>query len=338
MSGRTRWRVLYGALAVIAATVASPVGATAATAMPTEPAAVTWSVTPSDASGPDGRRVVELELDPGESATEHLAVRNLGEREATFSLTAADGYYTESGRFTMLPAGETSIAAGSWVEVEPEVTLAAGETRVVPYRVTVPAATTPGDHAAGIAASVRTTSADSEGTRVGVDSRVGFRVSTRVTGTLAPAASVDDVRAEFVASGSLFSPGRVEISYDLTNTGNTALDVVDTVGSTTAPRATVLPGESRRLAVDPVSAWPLGLVVFDLAVRATAPGTALEAAPVTTAVTVWAVPWLHLLAAAGLALVVLALVLGRRRSRRRVEVLVERAREEGRRESPVTVP
>ena len=48
---------------------------------------------------------------------------------------------------------------------------------------------------------------------------------------------------------------------------------------------------------------------------------------------VWAVPIPQLLVLAGLVLLIFALVAGRRRSRRRVETLVEQAREAGRQEA-----
>lgn len=324
---------LIGLAVAAAAAVVPAAPALAATAPPPADAPVTWSVTPAGAEGPDGRRVVEHELDAGESITEHLAVRNFSEREATFTLTAADGYYTETGRFTMFPSDRASTDAGTWISVEPSITVAPDETRVVAFEIVVPDNATPGDHAAGVSASVRSTSADADGTRIGVDSRVGFRVSTRVSGELAPALAVSDVRAEYTPSWSLFSPGSLEVHYTAVNAGNTALAVTDTVEGAPADRGTLLPGETREVASASVEAWPTFLLVREVAVAAAVPGSTSMAAPALQSVTVWAVPWLHLAAAIGLALLVVAVVSGRRRSRQRVDLLVTRAREEGRREA-----
>jgi len=295
--------------------------------------AVTWSVTPASAEGPDGRRVMQVELDPGQRVTEHLAVKNFSEREATFALSAADGYYTETGRFTMLPADRTSVDAGTWITVEPSVTLAPNETRVVSFEIAVPHNATPGDHAAGVSASVRSTSAGADGTRVGVDSRVGFRVSTRVTGELSPAVGVDEVRAEYTPSWNLFVPGSIAYSYTAENTGNTSLTVTDAIDGVTTERGVLLPGESRDVRTEARPAWPVFLLTRDVTVDAAVPDSTLTATPLTQSVTVWAVPWLHLAAAIGLALIVAAIASGRRRSRRRVDDLVAQAREEGRREA-----
>ena len=63
-------------------------------------------------------------------------MRNLGAAEATFRLGAADGYYTENGRFTTLPAGTESTAAGAWIDLPEDVRVAAGETVVIPFEIT----------------------------------------------------------------------------------------------------------------------------------------------------------------------------------------------------------
>jgi hypothetical protein len=59
---------------------------------------------------------------------------------------------------------------------------------------------------------------------------------------------------------------------------------------------------------------------------------------VTADTIVWAVPWPQLLLLTGIALLILALVWGRRRSKKRLQVMLEQAREEGRRanDAPVT--
>ncbi|MDR6689183.1 hypothetical protein J2X55_000082 [Microbacterium sp. 1154] len=320
-------------LAVLFAAAAALVSAPPAAADDAADSAVTWSVTPASAEGPDGRRVMQIELDPGQRTTEHLAVKNFSEREATFTLSAADGYYTETGRFTMLPADRTSVDAGTWITVEPSVTLAPNETRVIAFEIAVPQNATPGDHAAGVSASVRSTSAGTDGTKVGVDSRVGFRVSTRVTGELAPAVGIGEVRAEYTPSWNLFAPGSIAYSYTAENTGNTALAVTDAIDGTTGERGVLLPGESRRVQTEAQPAWPTFVVSRDVTVDAAVPDSTLAATPVTQSITVWAVPWLHLAAAIGLALIVAAVASGRRRSRRRLDDLVARAREEGRREA-----
>ena len=41
-----------------------------------DPKALTWTVQPATPAGPDQRRWVNASLDPGQTVTEHLVVRN----------------------------------------------------------------------------------------------------------------------------------------------------------------------------------------------------------------------------------------------------------------------
>ena len=172
-------------------------------------ASVTWSVRPADESGPDGRSWVELTIDPGEQVTDHLALRNLSKSAVTFAIKAADGYITDTGRFNMLPSDKPSVDAGTWVSAPPAIEVGAGETRIVAFTVSVPENATPGDHAAGIAATVQSVGPSGTGTQVGIESRVGFPVMTRVTGELHPSLSIDAVRLDYDLSWNPFQPGQV---------------------------------------------------------------------------------------------------------------------------------
>ncbi|NUT47071.1 MAG: hypothetical protein HOV94_07080, partial [Saccharothrix sp.] len=287
--------------------------------------------------GPDGRRWVEHTLDPGRVVTEHLAVRNFSDRPATFSLKAADGYLTDKGRFTMLPSDQPSVDGGTWLRVEETVTVDAKGTAVVPFTITVPRDATPGDHPAGIAATVTTT-----GGTVAVESRVGFRVMMRVSGTITASLAVDGLTATHRHSWNPFSPGAVRITYTATNDGS--------VGATGATRVTTdelfgaighdahtgiartLPGGSREVEVVVPGVWALGRLRTTVELTPAGDQDA-ELRPTTATVTVWALPWPQLVLAAllvGLALAVRSAV---RRRRRRLSDLLARAREEGRAEA-----
>ncbi|QDB80325.1 DUF916 domain-containing protein [Georgenia sp. 311] len=337
---------LVSVLALLAALLLS-----APVAAQTQEPAVRWSTTPADENGPDGRRAVEHTLDPGEVVEEHLAVRNVSSEEVTFSLDAADGFYTRTGRFDMLASGEESVGAGTWITLPETVTVAAGETEVVPFTIEVPPNTEPGDHAAGITASVRSVQTAEGGTSVGVESRVGFRVTTRVTGELTPSAAVENVRGSYEGSWNAFRPGQVSVSFDVVNEGNTRLFVDgtvsaggSTVGLTDEHPEEVLPGDTRSLAVVVDGVWPWFAVPLEVAVvpeMLAMDGSTAVLDPVVVSVVVWAVPWPQLLLLLGAVLLVGAVLWGRRSSRRRLERMLEQARDEGRRsavEDPAATP
>lgn len=330
-------------IAAIAALVGAP-GAAWGAADDTggDDAGIRWSVTPAGETGPDGRTAAEHTLDPGEGVDDYFAVRNVSDADVTFALTAADGFYTRNGRFDILASGEESVDSGTWISLPEEVTVPAGQVAVVPYRIDVPDQAEPGDHAAGITASVLSIGATDDGTSVGVESRVGFRVLTRVTGEITPIAALARGSASYTLSWNPFRPGSVTVSFEVVNEGNTRL-LVD--GEATAGAGTsafpgdgtpqeLLPGDERPFTVVIDDVWPLFFVPTTVSVGAesvTMDGLSSEVAPVETEIPVWAVPWPQLALLLGVVLVVFAIIGGRLRSRRRLDSLLAQAREEGRR-------
>jgi len=215
--------------ALLAMTAAPPVHADSGDAD------VTWSVQPADEKGPDGRSWVELTLDPGEHVVDHLALRNLSKTAVTFSIKAADGYITPKGRFNMLPSDKKSVDAGTWVKGPATVQVGAGKTEIVAFTVTVPENATPGDHAAGIAATVQSVGPSGNGNQVAIESRVGFPVMTRVTGELHPSLRITPVSVAYDMSWNPFQPGTVTAVYEVVNDGNVRIQaspVVEAQGTT----------------------------------------------------------------------------------------------------------
>lgn len=270
---------------------------------------ITWMVRPSDGEREDGRSWIELELDPGQVVHEYLLVRNLSRSTVAFTLAAADGYFTSTGRFNMASAGEESTGAGSWITIQDTVEVASGADVVVPFTVRVPENATPGDHPAGVAASIRT---GREG--VAIESRVGFRVMTRVLGALTPGLS-SEITGRYVGTWNPFDAGRLTFEYSIANTGNTRLAVTPDITVTsvfglisfTVPGDQIneiAPGESRAGVATIPDAWPLLMYDADITARASmvpddTSTTSIE--PAIAAVTLIAPPWPQLVTIAALA-------------------------------------
>ncbi|MFG6443735.1 LPXTG cell wall anchor domain-containing protein [Microbacterium sp. P07] len=314
---------------------------------PTATSSVTWSVRPGTACGPDGRSWVEWEGDPGSDRVEYLVVDNHGDEPVDFRLSAADGYFTETGRFNMLPSDRPSTDAGTWIALPETVSVAAKSSEIVPFQITVPADATPGDHPAGVAASIHTPGTDT----VGVESRVGFRVMTRVTGELRTEASAS-VTGTFTGSVNPFEPGFIDIAYSITNTGNTRLRaaplavVSGPFGLAASERAgeeiaDIAPGETRAGTLRVASVWPLAW--YDVRVEATPVAVSddvavAEAVPVAASATLIALPWSQLAFLAIAALLVAWYLRQRRRDRRKTAELIAAARAEGRLTAPAEPP
>ncbi|MFD2025432.1 hypothetical protein [Promicromonospora aerolata] len=341
--------VVRGVVGLVAAALVAPalvIGAPAAATGSTSAGAaaderITWSVVPADASGPDGRHVIDLELQPGERATERVAVRNHSAREATFALSANDGYLTDRGSFDMRPSSVPAEDGGSWITVPDDVVVGPGETEVVPFEVVAPADAVPGDHPAGVAASVRS------GGELQVESRVGVRVNLRTPGEVVASMKAELLGTSFTQGAGLLEPGELVLRYAVVNDGTVALHTTSQVRAesrfggpaVTAPAGEaleVLPGGRREVTVTVPRAWPVGPfgveAVVGAAVAEDGPDVPVPA-DVTLTDTVWALPLPHLLALLALVLVGWAVRRTLRARRTRLDRLLDRARAEGRAEA-----
>lgn len=307
---------------------------------------ITWSVRPAGSDGADGRSWVELELDPGERASENLEIRNFSSAEVAFRLDAADGYFTTTGRFNMLPANAESTAAGLWIDVDDTVIVPAGGSVIVPFEVAVPSDTAPGDYPAGVAASISSVEVDGAGNAINVDSRVGFRVMTRVTGVVESRIEAK-VEAAYALSWNPFEPGTAIVDYTVINAGNTRLTITPTitisgpfgsVGSQISGEtiAEIAPGETRSGSIPTQRVWPLGVLDITLdAVGTPIIPASSDVSNVTVSESVMrvAVPIPQLAALTALVLLVGWGMHDRRRRQRIMQAQLAEARELGRREA-----
>ena len=297
------------------------------TPSPTESSApVTWGIVPSGPNGPGERAAFEYTLDPGAVVTDVVAISNYTEQPLTLDVYASDVVRNTSGGFDLLPATDEPIDLGAWVDLgDPTVTIPARSRIDVPFRITVPANATPGDHAGGIVASMTAPAGTGEG-QVSVDRRVGARIYLRVTGTLDPALSVDDVHAGF--SGlPLGQPGTVTVDYTVHNDGNLRLIGRPTVRvagpfglgkrhQTGDQLPELLPGDSFTTSMTIDGIWQLGPLGVDIEIQPETSGDQTldpAPAPTVTTLTLWVVPWIALAILAAL----IAGISWRRRRRRR---------------------
>ncbi|WP_229052600.1 DUF916 domain-containing protein [Aeromicrobium sp. Leaf350] len=222
-----------------------------------------WSVGPATAAGPDERISLRHVVDPGASVSDHIAVTNLGSEPAAFTVVAGDGLLGDNGAFD-IATGEPADSGG-WITIGGlaeggTVAVAAGETRVLPVTIDVPADATPGDHPAGIAVAL-----SAGGDDVTVTHRVGVRLHLQVAGEIEPALSVDVTDTDYSSSWIPFAPGTLTVRYEIENTGNARVGAgtrVEASGlfglGSTEELVTVdelLPGDSATGVVE-LDAWP----------------------------------------------------------------------------------
>jgi hypothetical protein len=205
----------------------------AAATIPTAPAAtddvVTWSVEPLQT--PEGlRRSFEYSVDPGTQIQDSVVITNQGATSAEFLIYATDAVNeVDTGAFSLLKRDETPTDVGGWITTASEkLTIEPGMQAIVPFNLLVPSDATPGDHVAGIVASVLT-SGDTDGAAVVLEQRVGARVYLNVSGPTESGVELSGVTSGYTAELNPFAPGTVNASWEVRNTGNLRVDVRQTL-------------------------------------------------------------------------------------------------------------
>ncbi|MEU8244451.1 DUF916 domain-containing protein [Actinoplanes missouriensis] len=333
-------RTRIAAILLALAAALTPVPAQAA---PTD--ALTWSVTPSGPKGPNGRPALDYKLDPGATVTDHVAVTNHSKQPLTLRLYAQDAFTTANGGYDLRAGTAAPTDAGLWITPRRDrLTVPATSRVVVPITVSVPADATPGDHAAGVVASLLAGTTDAAGNRVSVDHRVGTRVYLRVTGPLQPALTLRDVEIKAATTWNPLRLPRVTATFTIANTGNVRLSGAPaariegpfgwgarTGAGTAFPE--ILPGGSltSTITLDAVPALFRENLTIDV-LPAPADGRPIDPPPVRASSehALWLVPWPQLAFLALAAALVLAWLATRRRRGRRLRAALAAAEQRGR--------
>ncbi|MFJ7592655.1 hypothetical protein ACIQZO_35830 [Streptomyces sp. NPDC097617] len=180
-------------------------------ATPAHPAAADepgWTAEPAAGTATATRPYFYLAGAPGTVLEDRLALVNTSDRERTITLRGADAYNTADGALAVRPADGAAPAttgAGSWISfgTATTVTVPPRTRAVVPFTLTVPPASPPGDHPAAVVAAE-------------AGHEAGIRVHLRVGGPALAALTVEDVAVR--GRG-----GSAVVAYTLVNRGNVAL-------------------------------------------------------------------------------------------------------------------
>ncbi|MBB2941079.1 hypothetical protein FB565_000783 [Actinoplanes lutulentus] len=289
----------------------------------------TFGVRPTGKDAPDDRPTFSYAATPGGVFQDQVEISNAGTAPIRLKVYASDAFTTPTGGFDVLAAGGRSDDAGSWLKISRgSVDVPARGRVVVPFTLTVPATATPGDHSAGIVASLATTQKDAKGNQVAVDQRVGTRVYLRISGALEPRLTVEKLTATYHPNGNPLRSGRTTLTYRVRNTGNVRLGAGQEVTVRTlwggerkatgvADVPEILPGDEVTITAEINGAlpavWLTGAVHADPLPQAGDQKLALSA--VTRERGFWAVPWILLGIVAGLALLITGGLYLRRRRR-----------------------
>lgn len=305
--------MLLGAAPAHAGTAPWPINGWSAVAPGDEPPR--WTVQPATIKGPTGQPHFTYTGKPGQQFDDFVAVSNLGSAAMTFTVYATDAYNASDGSFALLPLIEAPKGLGNWLAMSPKsYAIPAGQLAIIPMRLIVPSNATPGDHAAGIIASVAQEQTTPDGQRVNVDRRIAARVYLRVEGALNPGFAIEAVDLQYDNPSVPFASGALTVTYRVRNTGNIRVhgDSRFRVGGPFGLQLSetdkielpdMLPGAEITLTRQVDGVPPLGWINASVIVNPVSSEGLLPTA--TRSASVWSAPW----ASVGLLVVVVALVL-----------------------------
>src|SRR3989344_4925301 len=157
-------------------------------------------------------------LDLGESKDDALLVSNTTEEEQTVKLYAVDSVASNQGNFALEAEDAARVGIGSWIALsETLLTLQPGESREVPFTITIPQTADVGEHSGGIIIQ-KADKNQVEGTGASIVTRIGIRVYETVPGTIVRQLAITDFTVERAADTQAFT-----ISLTAENRSNVTL-------------------------------------------------------------------------------------------------------------------
>lgn len=164
--------------------------------------------------------IIEDRAEPGQVFNFSVRVTNQTDSEATYYLLARDILGTNENGAPIFAEEDTATQyeLSSWIALPQDfVTLKAGESKTVPFTVTVPRDATPGAHFGGVFFEQRAVQVTETG--AGVASRVGPIINLRIAGDV-----TEDMRLrEFSTAKFIYQAPPVDFTINAENLGNVLL-------------------------------------------------------------------------------------------------------------------
>ncbi|HEX3335918.1 MAG TPA: hypothetical protein VHS54_05605 [Jatrophihabitans sp.] len=294
----------------------------------------TFGIGPANTKGLDGRPYLSILASPGSRLTDYVAVINVAAHSVALNLYVAEAMVGADGAFGYLARSAPRTDAATWITPKTPghtatITLGPRQRLVVPITITVPANASPGDHAAGVIASLTSHVTSSAGERVDFEQRVALRTFIRVEGPLHPKLSIESLSGRYAGTANPIGTGTVTVRYRVRNTGNVRLGArqslaVSGLFGTRHPAKgladipLLLPGSSVTVTATVPDVFPqvhltARVRLFPLTVAGDVdPGVPAHFDRITS---VWAIPWGLIITIAGLVLLVGLWLVWRQRRR-----------------------
>lgn len=175
------------------------------------------------ADNPRTESIFVYELTPGESTKDGVQIFNNTEEKKTIAVYATDAIVSSGGAFACAQAADEVKDVGNWIKLsKSNVTLAPGKSEIVPFTLTLPGDTEPGEHNGCIAIQEADAESANVGNGIALSFRSAIRVAITVPGEIKKELTIRDVS---LIGKSEKLIGRIALK----NNGNVSLDAtVDT--------------------------------------------------------------------------------------------------------------
>jgi len=242
---------------------------------------------------------VELEMEPGESASRDIMVANRTGSTVTieFSVEDFEGSSDPSQATVFLGEDDSNWGARKWLEPEiSSIVLKHGETITFRTKVSVPKYAEPGGHYAALFAFSTYETTDESGSAINITSRVGTLFLIKVAGPVTESGTLNKPEVQ-----GFSEYGPIDIGLVFNNEGNVHLKpsgrvvVTNILGQTVAEipvnEWVVLPESSRRNVVRWDSHFLFGRYTAKAEI-----GYKADGSPIIVSTDFWVIPWKILLA------------------------------------------
>lgn len=297
----------------------------------------TFGIGPANAKGLDGRGDLNYTVQPGSRSTDYVAVHNYGAIPLTLHIYAADATSSGNAAIGFRPRADTGPDASTWITFpggahQLTIEMAPRTVRILEFTIALPAGASPGDHLAGIIASLvsKVVGGGSQGQNTNLEQGVAVRAFFRVSGDIRALLSIEHLHVAYHGNLDPIGTGSATVTYIVRNAGNVDLggtqriSVTGLFGSTGANNLEasvplLLPGATFPVTVKIKHIWPELLMHARVTVTPLAVAGAVDQGMHATSASIsfWAIPWTLLIAIVVLlALIVVGLVWRRRRPKR----------------------
>lgn len=171
-----------------------------------------------DPNNPRTQSIFIYNLSGGSSKSDQLYLQNGLDEKVTVEVYAVDGTVTATGDMTCKQKAEAKDTAGKWIDIpKQDVTLAAKESKLVDFKVTVPNKVDVGEHNACIVVQRKDAPPAATG-GVQIQTRQAIRVAVVVPGDIHRDVTIDKFDIQYTNGHQLYT-------IALKNSGNVSADV-----------------------------------------------------------------------------------------------------------------